>query len=413
MINFVKRNIVSFLIALVVIVSVTLGFHNAKLYVPNHGFDGSGHVYYIQYLFDNKQIPPPTEWETHQPPLYYILGATVMSFTDDIKTPQFLNTIILWLIIIIVGIGLNRVFKNKVQTLLGMLSLAALPMLNIFPAMVTNELLSTFFIVSAVVACIFLVTDKDQTNIFRISIWLLLSLVLGIWTKISIVTALPAIAISYALVFFRKKSPKKHLFISGITVLVAFILAYIPIFIRGANSNSPSNIVNTASKISNKLPANFFYRLDWIPKVDMYNTQYYSLLGGAWNSFWSDGHNAITPFVPFHKKAFILWSLGFVLLPFSIYGLIQIHKKNKHISIVINTVGISMLVMYVLYNIMSAHYSAARLTYEMAIIIPYSFGIAAAANSKRKALIIAMFLFLQFTIMVSFYWIVSWWHVTS
>jgi len=413
MVNLFKKYYIPVLAIFVIVTSFVLAFHNVSLYKPNHGFDGSGHVYYINYLYKNRQIPPPTEWETHQPPLYYILGATVMSFTGNIKTPQYINIFILWLIISMVGLGLYRVFKNKYQTLLGMLSLAALPMLNIFPAMVTNELLSTFFIVSAVIACLFLVTEKNQKNLVKITLWLSLSLILGVWTKISIITILPTIAISYALVFFRKNAPQKRLFISGFIVMVVFILAYAPIFYRGAHSDSPSNVVRTVSKIDNKLPLYFFFRLDWIPKVDMYNTQYYSLIGGAWNSFWSDGHNVITPFVSFHKKAFVLWTLGFILLPLCLFGLTKIHKKDKKVSIVLNTVGISMLIMYVLYNIMSAHYSAARLTYEMAIIVPYAFGIAAAAKSKKLLLIITALLFIQFIIMVSFYWILPWWFVTT
>ncbi|MFZ2026173.1 MAG: hypothetical protein WAV30_02725, partial [Microgenomates group bacterium] len=61
-------------IAVVIISSFALGLHNASIYAPNHGFDGSGHVYYIRYLAEKKEIPPPTGWETHQPPLYYIIG---------------------------------------------------------------------------------------------------------------------------------------------------------------------------------------------------------------------------------------------------------------------------------------------------------------------------------------------------
>jgi hypothetical protein len=153
--------------------------------------------------------------------------------------------------------------------------------------------------------------------------------------------------------------------------------------------------------------------MDWIPKVDMYTTQYYSLWGGAWNSFFNDGHNVITPFIAFHKKAFVLWSLGFVLLPLSLFGLWKVWKKNRDIALVVNIIGVSMLGMYVLYNIMSNHYSAARLTYEMAIIIPYSFGLAGAAINKRIKIFLFALLCIQFITLLSFYWILPWWHVTK
>ncbi|PIY69554.1 hypothetical protein COY90_00005, partial [Candidatus Roizmanbacteria bacterium CG_4_10_14_0_8_um_filter_39_9] len=75
-------------------------------------------------------------------------------------------------------------------------------------------------------------------------------------------------------------------------------------------------------------------------------------------------------------------------------------------------IGVSMLGMYVLYNMMSSHYSAARLTYEMAIVVPYAFGIASAAMNKKLKIIIFLLLSIQFITLISFFWILPWWHVT-
>ena len=400
--------------AAVVIASFTLGFHNASIYMPNHGFDGSGHVYYIQYLVQHHKIPPPTAWETHQPPLYYIIGAIVVSIFGTMRSAQYINIFILWMIIGMVGLGLKKVFKDTDQILLGMLSLAALPMLNIFPAMVTNELLSTFFIISAAIATLYLILEKNKGSIIKYSFWLAASLVLGIWTKISIITILPTVGVA-ALIFFLKYKPKRPLILLiGLTTIALFAAAATPVFLRGAQSKGPSNVLQTVSSIK-KAPRDlsFYYRLDWIPKVDMYTTQYYSMLGGAWNSFFNDGHNVITPFIAFHKKAFILWSLGFILLPLSLFGLWKLWKKNKEVSLVVNTIGVSMLGMYVLYNMMSNHYSAARLTYEMAIVIPYAFGLAGVAVNKKMKIVLFILLSIQFITLLSFFWILPWWHVTK
>lgn len=401
-------------VALVVVASFTLGFHNASIYAPNHGFDGSGHVYYIQYLAQHKSIPPPTEWEIHQPPLYYIFGAIVMTIFGAFRAAHYINIFVLWLIIGVVGLALQKVLKDKIQVLLGMMALAALPMLNIFPAMITNELLSTLFIISAAVASLYLLYAKNKHQIIQYSVWLALSLVLGIWTKISIITILPPVAGAAIIFFIKHKSKRKLIAIIGGATLLIFIAASAPVFLRGAQSKGPSNVMQTVSQIK-KAPRDlsFYYRLDWIPKVDMYNTQYYSLLGGAWNSFFSDGHNVITPFIKFHKKAFILWTLGFILFPLSLFGLWQLWKKNKEASIVINIIGVSMLGMYVLYNMMSSHYSAARLTYEMAIVVPYAFGIASAATNNKMKTIIFVLLAIQFITLFSFFWILPWWHVTK
>lgn len=408
------KRIIWIIAAFIVVSSFVLGFHNASIYAPNHGFDGSGHVYYVQYLAQYKKIPPPTEWETHQPPLYYIIGATVMTIFGTIRSVQYINIFVLWLLIGVVGLGLRKVFKDKIQVLLGMFALAALPMLNIFLPTVTNELLSTLFIISAAVASLYLLYAKNRKQIIQCSLWLGASLVLGIWTKISIITILPTIVVAVLIFFLRNKKKRSLIFIIGIAILILFIAASAPVFLRGAQSNAPSNIaldISGLKKISR--PLDFYYRLDWIPKVDMYTTQYYSLLGGAWNSFFNDGHNVITPFIKFHKKAFILWTLGFVLLPLSLYGLWQLWKKNKEVSLIVNTIGVSMLVMYVLYNMISTHYSSVRLTYEMAIVIPYAFGIAGAATSKRMKIILFTLLSIQFLTLLSFFWILSWWHVTK
>lgn len=403
---------VKILCVLVFITSFVLGFHNARLYDPNHGFDGDGHVYYVNYLVSYHKMPPPTEWETHQPPLYYLISAVVQSIFNSQKSVQYINTFVLWMIIIVAGLGLSRIIKDKVSVLFGMFALAALPMLNIFPAMVTNELLNTFWIITAVVSAIYFLTAKTGKSQTVCAIWIAVCLVLGVWTKVSIITALPTLAVAFIIAIFQKRIPTKRLVITGLLVFIAFGLAYAPIYIRASTSIGPSNLLSTVSKVNTFNSLNFYIRLDWIPKVDMYTTQYYSFLGGAWNSFWTDGQNAITPFVPFHKKSFVLWSLGFILLPICIYGLVKQWKKNKNLSIVINTLGFSMLAMYFVYNNMSSHYSAVRLTYEMAIVLPYAFGIAGAAEGKRMRTIICILLAIQFIILVSFYWIAPWWHVT-
>jgi len=402
-------------IALVVLcISCALGLHNAALYAPNHGFDGAGHVYYIEYIAKHRTLPPPTQWETHQAPLYYIIGAVLMMLGGSFKFAQYFNTFVLWMIIGVVGMGLKRVFKDKDQILLGMLALVALPMLNIFPAMVTNELFGTLWSVAAGVAMVYLVTEKDKSKLFHHSAIVGICLALGAISKISIITILPTVFVGYVYLIISRPHWRKQVLFGFLFVVALFALFSLPIFLRGAQSNGPSNVIQTAGRIK-QAPRDlaFYTRLDWIPKVDMYTTQYYSLLGGAWNSFWSDGQNAITPFVSFHKKALVLWLLGFVLLPIAMYGLYKLTRKDIRIALIIHTIGVSMLFMYVVYNMISNHYSAVRLTYEMAIVVPYAFGIAAATRTKRMKAVILVLLTIQFITLVSFYWILPWWHVTK
>ena len=397
-------------ILLIFIPSFILGIHNATLYQPKHGFDGTGHVFYIEYLYKNKELPPPRlNWETHQPPLYYAIGAALMAITKTWKTAQYINIFVLWAIIAMVGLGLWRIFKNIDQTLIGMLALSALPMLNIFPAMITNELLNTFWIISSVVAVVYMITANNRRKLVVYFAWFSTSFILGLWTKVSIFTIAPTVVIGSLFLFFQKRISKRFLIIAALLIIVIIGVLYYPLFIWSLQG--PSSIVNVSTKVRTGLPIDFFYRLDWIPKVDMYNTQYYSMIGGAWNSFWTDGHNAITPFVKFHKKSFILWTLGFILLPICIYGLVRLWKKNKKIGLIMGMLGVSMLLFYVYYNISANHYSAARLTYQMGIVVPYSFGITAATLNKKLKPFIIVLLIIQFSVMVSFFWIQKWWHV--
>ena len=72
-----------------------------------------------------------------------------------------------------------------------------------------------------------------------------------------------------------------------------------------------------------------------------------------------------------------------------------------------------MLAIYFYLNIITLHYSAARLTYVMAIIFPYAAGLAAASKNKKIRYVIIGLILVQFVVMASFYWIEPWWHVTQ
>ena len=72
----------------------------------------------------------------------------------------------------------------------------------------------------------------------------------------------------------------------------------------------------------------------------------------------------------------------------------------------------SMWGFYLLLNMVGNHYSAVRLTYQMGIVLPYAFGIAAAAKNKKLWLWITLLLSIQFIILISFFWILPWWFVT-
>lgn len=398
-------------IGLVVLVSFFLHFHNATVYQPKYGFDGVGHVYNIEYIAKNWKLPAPESgWETHQSQLYYVIGALLMAVSGTVKTAQYMNTFVLWGIIAISAASLWRVFGRTKPVLIGALALAALPMLNIFPAMVTNELLSTFFMISVAASCVWAVTAKTKKGMYVAIVVGTVMGILGIFTKVSMVTMAPVVLVTAFLLFKKQKNKKKLAFVFFASVCLFLGASYV-VFSRVNGTKTPSNLQNVVGVKSTRNPA-FFYRMDWIGKIDMYNTQYYSLWGGAYNSFFNDGHNTITPFIKFHKKAFVLWSLGFLLLPLSLIGLVRLYTVHKEGAIVIYTLGISMLMLYVYFNFRVDHYSAVRLTYQMPIVLAYAFGLARVSQMKRVFWPLFFILLLQFSMMASFFWIQPTWHVT-
>lgn len=412
----VKNMLLKLSIAFVFVSSFVLGIHNASLYAPRHGFDGEGHVFYIQYIAKHGSIPSPNLGvETHQPPLFYAISAVVLSLTDSLKAVQYVNVVVFWLIIGMVGIGLRNVLKNSTQVLIGMYALIALPMLNIFPPMVTNELLNTFWIISAIVALLFILSASSKRKRTLSIVWFIASLILGFWTKVSIITVFPTALLVFLILFTRKNHSKTKVLLLSILAGFIIFIGCLPILLRGSGPQGGEHATNLTYVLKSPVaqrPLNFYYRLDWLTKLDIHNAHYYSLLGGAWNSFWTDGQNAITPFVLFHKKAFMLWIFGFMLFPLSIYGLTVLSKKNGQAGLIVNAYGLTALAFFIYFNTLGTHYSAIRLTYIMGIVICYAFGIAVASRNKTLRTLLLMLISIQFFTMLSFFWIESWWHVT-
>lgn len=66
------------LLAVVAVMWVGMVFNNQGWLSPGMGFDARAHRRYIEYLRVEKSLPPADyNIETHQPPLYYLLGALV------------------------------------------------------------------------------------------------------------------------------------------------------------------------------------------------------------------------------------------------------------------------------------------------------------------------------------------------
>jgi len=410
-------NYLLIIFALVFVLSWVLALHNIPLYHYSHGFDGPDHVKYIDYVAKHWRIPPTSySTEAHQPPLYYFIAGLVTVIFRTIKYGQYLNIFILWAIIGATFIGLLKVFKEKKSAIVGAISLASLPMLNIFPSMYGNELLNTFFIISTLVACLFVISSKTKRQIVQSLGTFTFFFILGMWTKVSIITTFLPFIFSIYLLIRRNKTLFVFVLKSVFFVVFLITLFSLPILFRVSSTKSQSNIILVATRDTKRQPIEFFYRMDWIWNVDISKTQYYSLWGGAWNSFWTDGQNVVTPFVELNKKSLTLWILGFALFPLCVYGYfakdenaVDLQKYRR----VFVLIAITNLAFYIFFNYQTYHYSAVRLTYEMGIVLSYAYGIAAASRNKKVRLIIVLLLLFQFITMFTTYWINPTWHLAK
>jgi len=185
-----------YLLGYVFILSWVLALHNIPLYHYKHGFDGAGHVDYMTYIVNNGQLPAAElGWETHQSPIYYWIGAGLISLFGTWKAAQYINIFILWITIGVAIYGLRIIFPKKLEAvLIGAVSLAALPMLNIFPVMVTNELMNTMWSLAVLVFLLKILKTTDEKKYFWNSFFVTVFFVLGYWTKVSIIMISPLIA---------------------------------------------------------------------------------------------------------------------------------------------------------------------------------------------------------------------------
>lgn len=136
--------------------ALAIRFYQAWAFDAMHGYDGSEHVKYILYLYQQRAFPPvDLSLETYQPPLYYILGMVFVPFEKmgdrmALAALKMFSTLI-GLMIAAVGYGTYLTIRNifggsRRPYIYGLIFLLYLPMHLYMNCMVTNELLSALLI---------------------------------------------------------------------------------------------------------------------------------------------------------------------------------------------------------------------------------------------------------------------------
>lgn len=396
------------------LISLALHLHNAHLFNTDLGFDGPDHRAYVNHLIEQKRVPlPHNGWEFYQPPVYYSLAAVSRLLTGS---EQSINIIAFFGLSVIVSWMSWRQFRQWTLTLLALLAFLALPMLNIFPPMITNELLSAL---SVVIGLAFLLELVQSTNRREFSHWLarftaLISI--SFYIKYTALTLLPLLLV---VGWIRRKDFPLSFLIRKIflSFFIVFCLIFPVLFRNFVYYRNPLAMAQDFFVFKGDVVQrdwSFFTRLDWIWTKDIYTAHDYSFSGGLWNTFWHDGERVLTPVVPFHKKSFALWLLGFPLLCLSAYGhwrAWQTDRKREILLLSYTIIGTASLVQY---NLILPYNFVLKSFYAAGLLVPYIWGLLHAARSQRwVSLCIFVLLGAQFGVLVSHFWIQPWWHVAK
>lgn len=389
----------NFILSITISLLFFLHLNNIKLFNPDYGFDGIAHQAYINWIVDNMSFPLPHQgWEFSQPPLYYMIGAI---FQKVFINPQLINFVLLFL-----DIWLIYYFsRSKIAAL----AFTSLPMANYFPPLITNELLEATITIVSLGLLLQLSSPKEKLD--RVIKILLPILTLGFYTKYTTLILLPLIPIA---LFLRTNSVVQTLKVT-VPIIFVFLFSISPILYSNITHYHKPLVLaidffdfSTFRKVDKNLF--FFTRLDWISRLDIFTARDYSFLGGLWNTFWQDGERVITPVVHFHKKAFILWLLGFPLLGLSFLGLCRHYESNYRSATILFSYVILAIISLVKYNLDLPFNFVVKSFYAFGLVFPYSIGLANAANSISKTRLITILLLIQFTTMLSYFWIQPWWH---
>jgi hypothetical protein len=144
-----------------------LFWNNTRLLPFHAGFDSKEHLKYIEYIQQHWSLPSPTEgWEMYQPPLYYFIAASILSFCKlSINDPA--SVVVLRALGAFFGIAqcvmvflALRLLLPARTALTGLLLAAFLPMHLYLMHYVTNELLTATLATLTVYLCLRLLTNE-------------------------------------------------------------------------------------------------------------------------------------------------------------------------------------------------------------------------------------------------------------
>ena len=169
--------------------------------LPNWvGYDVDGHIAYVRYIQEHHSLPRADEgWEMFQPPLYYVMGAALLSIfslsvTQDggVMALRVMGMVIGIAHFVLVWASLRLLFPGeRSKQRWGLVLAAALPPLIYLSQYVSNEGLAA----TLVSACVYLTLRMLRQERASWKAWIGLGLCLGaaLLTKSSALLAVPVV----------------------------------------------------------------------------------------------------------------------------------------------------------------------------------------------------------------------------
>jgi Flp pilus assembly protein TadD/4-amino-4-deoxy-L-arabinose transferase-like glycosyltransferase len=197
------------------------------------GFDASNHVSYIEYILQNKRLPLANEgWEAYQPPLYYVICASVLNVLGlSIKTAPAAATAVLRVLGCAVGMCqialvfacLRLLFPGQGRKqAAGLLCVAFLPPHLYLSQYVSNEMLAAT-LGSATIYCCLRILHEDRPS-FPLYVALGVSMGAALLTKFSTVLLVPIVLVVLLARLITRRQPAARA-AAGIGVMILACLA--------------------------------------------------------------------------------------------------------------------------------------------------------------------------------------------
>ena len=188
---------------LIVLLWVLLMAHNLRLVPRSAGFDHDAHVEYITYIQQHWSLPLAGQgWEMHQPPLYYLIAAAVLS-GFHLSAVSFDGHSVLRLLGLFIGVAhiafifgsIRLLFPRQASMQIVGLALAGFTSMNLYLAhYVTNECLSACLMSATVYFVLRVLRIRSSSAFSYMAIGLCLGL--GLLTKTTALLLVPLVAVA-------------------------------------------------------------------------------------------------------------------------------------------------------------------------------------------------------------------------